>query len=123
MKVSMATVHSLNRAKDRLSINGKKADRMINQAIKKGKRASEFSSWERRFLEEESSNGSEAIAYNNYCYIISENGFCITMYPLPAWFGKKKRFDGKEHIRNIKNYARNYFCDYILTDMTEETFC
>lgn len=123
MEVSMATVHSLVRAKDRLNLNEQKAERLINQAIKKGKRASEFSSWERRFLEEESSDGSEAIAYNNYCYIISENGFCITMYPLPAWFGKKKRFDGKEHIRNIKNYTRNYFCDYILTDMTEETFC
>lgn len=109
MEVSMATVHSLNRAKDRLSINEKKAERMINQAIKKGKRASEFSSRERRFLEREASGGSEAIAYNNYCYIISENGFCITMYPLPAWFGKKKRFDGKEHIRNIKNMSETTF--------------
>lgn len=123
MKVSMATVHSLVRAKDRLNLNEQKAERLINQAIKKGKRANEFSSWERRFLEQECGDGSEAIAYNNYCYIINENGFCITMYPLPAWFGKKKRFDGKDYIRNIKNYVRNYFCDYILTDMAEETFC
>ena len=49
-----------------------------------------------------------AIAYNNFCYIVSEEGFCVTLYPLPVWFGKKKHFNGKERIRNMKAYARNY---------------
>jgi hypothetical protein len=28
------------------------------------------------------------------------------MYDLPAWFGKKKRFNGKERIRDFRKYEK-----------------
>ena len=30
------------------------------------------------------------------------------MYELPAWFGHKKRYHGKERIRDAKKYQRFY---------------
>lgn len=104
--VSMATVHSLERAKERAGINEKKAYKMIDRALERGKRAEDFSSWERDYLREEGKGNATAIAYNNYCFIVSEDGFCLTVYPLPTWFGKKKHFKGKERIRNMKAYSR-----------------
>ncbi len=106
---SMATVHSLGRIKERAGLNEKRAYKMIDLALQRGKTADHFTSWERNFLLNESKNNKTAIAYNNYCYIVGENGFCITLFPLPNWFGKKKHFDGKERIRNIKAYSR-YHC-------------
>ncbi len=105
--VSMATVHSVERAKERAGLNERKAYKMIDHALERGKRAEDFSSWERDYLKGECKGNTTAIAYNNFCYIVNEEGFCVTLYPLPTWFGKKKHFNGKERIRNMKVYSRN----------------
>ena len=105
--ISMATVHSVERAKERAGLNERKAYKMIDHALERGKRAEYFTSWERDYLKGECKGNTTAIAYNNFCYIINEEGFCVTLYPLPAWFGKKKHFNGKERIRNMKVYSRN----------------
>ena len=105
---SAATFHSLDRAKERVGVKGKQAEKMIRLAVERGKGAECFTSQEKRYLEIASSKGENAVAYNNFCYIINEYGMCITMYPLPGWFGKKKRFDGKKKIRDLKKYSRNY---------------
>ena len=102
----IASYHSLTRAKERLGYNEKNALKQINRAKERGKTAENFTSWEREYLENEAGIGTYAIAYNNFCYIIGADGICVTMYALPAWFGKKKHFDGKERIRNAKAYSR-----------------
>ena len=109
--ISYASIHSLERAKERAGLNEKKAEKRIQIALERGRTAETFTSKERDFLERESSDFCVAIAYANFCYIVNENGFCVTMYPLPKWFGKKKHFDGKEKIRNVKAYARNHRMD------------
>ena len=102
-----ATNHSINRAKERRNFkNQRAAERNIALAIKNGKRADDLSSWEREFLLGEERDGCSAIAYNKFCYIVNSENVCITMYPLPVWFGKKKRFDGKERIRDYKKYQK-----------------
>ncbi|MGN0487350.1 MAG: hypothetical protein ACI4GB_08985 [Acutalibacteraceae bacterium] len=104
----MATVHSVERAKERAGLNERKAYKMIDHALERCKRAEDFTSWERDYLKGECKGNTTAIAYNNFCYIVNEEEFCVTLYPLPAWFGKKKHFNGKERIRNMKAYSRNH---------------
>ncbi len=104
---SNITAHSVERAKERANLNEKKALKNISKALERGKTADQFSSWERSYLEGECKCGTTAIAYNGFCYIVGEYGQCITLYPLPSWFGNKKHFDGKEKIRNYKKYCRN----------------
>ena len=101
-----ATKHSVEKVKERLGINKKYAEKRIADALKRGKTANDFSAWEREFLEQEGKGGCRAIAYNGYCYIVSPRETCVTLYPLPSWFGHKKHFDGKEKIRNIKKYNK-----------------
>ena len=102
----MTTYHGLTRMQERTGFNESTARRQINRALERGKTAEFFSSWERKFLEQEARNGCKALAYNGFCYIVNADGYCVTAYPLPVWFGKKKRFDGKERIRNPKAYAK-----------------
>lgn len=107
-----ATYHSIIRAKERLGYNEKNALKQINRALERGKTADDFTSWERNYLQNEGSENTYAIAYNNFCYIVGADGVCVTMYALPTWFGKKKHFDGKEKIRNAKAYSRyNAYAD------------
>ena len=106
---STATYHSLERAKERAGLSEKKASKMITTALKKGKRADDFNSMEKSYLEREAHNNCIAIAFNGFCYIVNSDGFCVTLYKLPSWFGKKKKFDGKEKIRNHKKYEKNNF--------------
>lgn len=101
-----ATLHCIKRAKERMGINRKSAHRQIKLAFERGKCAEDFVSWERSYLENQGCENCVAVAYNNYCYIIDSQGNCVTLYPLPAWFGKKKRYDGKERVRNPKVYAK-----------------
>ena len=106
--ISFATVHSLDRAKERTGLNEKNAAKLIDLALQRGKTADAFTSWERNYLTKEANDHCTALAYDGFCYIVNENGYCVTMYPLPAWFGKKKHFSGKERIRNMKTYSRLY---------------
>mgnify|MGYP001105565943 CR=1 FL=1 len=101
------TKHSLDKAKERLGINKKYAEKRITDALRRGKTSRDFSSWERSFLEQEGKDGCYAVAYNGFCYIVSPANACVTLYPpLPSWFGRKKHFDGKEKIRNPKKYNK-----------------
>lgn len=104
---NFTTKHCVDRMKDRLGVNERKAEKRILDAIERGSTAEAFSSWERSFLAKEAHGDCTALAYNGYCYIVNANKVCITLYPLPAWFGKKKHFDGKEKIRNVKKYYNN----------------
>ena len=106
---SNATVHSIERGKERLGLNERRAEKTIQLAIERGKDYTEFnSSRERKYLEQHSNSEAYAVAYNGYCYIIGSSGFCVTVYELPVWFGKKKQYDGKTKIKNMKSYYRNY---------------
>jgi hypothetical protein len=105
-ETNMTTIHSIERAKERIGLNEKKAAKQIALALERGKEAKEFRSMERSFLEGECKYGNTAIAYNNFCYIFSAEGVCVTLYPLPVWFGKKKQFNGKEKVRKPKKYTK-----------------
>lgn len=107
MKSGM-TKHSVYRMKERLGINERKAKKRLFDAVERGTSAEAFSSWEHSFLVGQSRNNCVAVAYNGYCYIIGEDKVCVTLYPLPVWFGKKKHFDGKEKIRNVKKYYKTH---------------
>ena len=106
---SNATVHSIERSKERLGLNERRAEKTIQLAIERGKAYNDFnSSRERKYLKAHTNSEVYALAYNGYCYIISNTGFCITVYELPVWFGKKKQYDGKTEIKNAKTYYRNH---------------
>lgn len=109
----MTTKHSIKRAKQRIGVNKRAAVRQIKLAWERGKRFSQFTSWERNFLNRAVYHDSTPIAYNGYCYVFSEEGNCLTMYPLPSWFGKKKHFEGKKRIKNYKKYCKN---NYVIVD-------
>lgn len=117
----VATYHSLDRVKDRQNVKNKRAaKRVIARAIEKGKRAEDFSSWERDYLLNEARDDCIAIAYNGFCYIVNHHDVCVTLYPLPAWFGKKKHFDGKERIKDYKKYQQNAGERYGLDELEDE---
>ncbi len=106
--ITISTLHVIDRMKERCNIKSlRSAEKNIALAMKRGKRAEDCTSWERSYLSHEAYDGCFAVAYNNYCYIISDTGYCITLYKLPAWFGKKKHFDGKERIRDFKKYCKS----------------
>lgn len=117
---SYATVHCIQRIKERTGLNEKDAHKLIARALKSGRIAEDFSSWERSFLQKKELDGAYAVAYNGFCFIIGSNGFCLTMFPLPAWFSKKKHVDGKTRIKKVKAYAKlhydTYFDDFTYYD-------
>lgn len=44
--------------------------------------------------------------YSSYLFIFSASGKLITMYPLPKNFSKKRIYDGKTKVRDVKKYNR-----------------
>ena len=95
------TAHSLARLKERRHLkNPRSAEKNIEMAINRGRRAKDYSSWEKSYLERIARGKCEAIAYNQFCYIMNAYNECITLFPLPAYFGRKKPYCGKEWIRS-----------------------
>lgn len=108
INTGVVTTHGIQRAKERQNLkNIRSVEKTVQLAIQRGRRAEDCTSWERNYLSKECRNGCTAVAYNNFCYIINDTGICVTIYPLPAWFDKKKAFNGKERIRNFKRYYRH----------------
>lgn len=101
----MISYHSIERAKERLGFNERYASSFLERGILRGSTAKELrKSPERRWLQSKTISGCKAIAYNGVCLIVSECGNCVTVYPLPQWFGKKIHYDA--HNRRVRNYAR-----------------
>ena len=108
-----ATKHGVDRAMERISLNEREAVRKIDIALARGKCAENYNSTrERKYLERQSKSAI-AIAYDNYCYLFSYQGECITVYALPDWWEKKKMYNGKEKIRKPKKYYSFYSEEYI----------
>lgn len=86
--------HSYIRAKQRAGLNRKKAERMIDLARKRGIESNECSwSLDKKFLDRKSDVYTRAVAYNGFCFIFDRNSYeCVTIFPLPKYFGKKKTF-------------------------------
>lgn len=106
----MLTEHSILRVKERAGIKSRRrAETFLEKAMERGKTGTAFSSLERSYLQNIGKNDCSAIAYNGYCLIVGSNRACVTVYELPAWFGRKKRYHGKKRIRNAKKYWR-YHC-------------
>jgi len=107
----MTTIHSLIRAKERIGLSNVKAESYIEKAMERGKRYSDYhTAAERNWLEKQNHPGSHALAFEKYCFIISDDQACITMYNLPTWFGnhKHKHYAGKERIRHLSKYRRHH---------------
>lgn len=104
----MVSVHSVERAKERLGYNQKYAVNFMERAFSRGLTAENCERKnEKRWLAKQAGKGYYAIAYNGSCLIVSPDRACVTIYPLPVWFGKKKRYDrNKELIRNHNRYNR-----------------
>lgn len=104
----MNIYHAIEKSKERLNQNSKQALRQIKLALERGKKAKDCnSSIEKKYLEDRCNMTAYAMAYNGCCYIFEyETNRVITVYSLPSWWEKKKRYNGKERIRRAKSYYR-----------------
>lgn len=111
----MTTFHAIQRTKERAGYNHAGSTRFIENAIMRGKGIEEFGSIEREYLKyEERKQGCKVLVYNSYCFIISNEGICITMFKLPIWFGRKRRNTGRKYSRKpkseLKRHLRHIYC-------------
>lgn len=87
-----ATMHSLERARQRLGCNAKSAEHMFQNALSRGKTVDDFSGLERHYLQEKSARGCDMRIYNGCIYVVTGDTI-VTVYKTPSWFGKT----GKRH--------------------------
>lgn len=95
--------HSYSRAKERAGLNRKRAEKMIERARFRGI-GYEDCTWslDKKFLLRKTDDETKALAYNGYCFIFDRESLqCITMFPLPKHFGKKKTF----YYSDNENYS------------------
>ena len=94
MAVSM---HSIERAKERIGMNPRAAEHFMRNALERGKDKSMFCCAEKRrwLTAKESACGHRALVYNGVCLIVSQDDVVVTMYEVPSWFRKASRYSGK----------------------------
>ena len=103
----MTSVHSIERAKERIGINSRAAERMMKNALERGKDKTVYSCERRRWLTaKEEACGCRALVYNDFCFIVSQENVVITLYELPGWFLHANRYSGRERIRNRAKFEK-----------------
>lgn len=100
------TYHSIQRTKERTGLSTSASINFISKAKRFGLSPDFYPSKERAYLHGKEYLGTSTLCYGEYIFIFSEEGLCLTMYPMPKWFCQSGRFDGKERIRNRKKYLR-----------------
>lgn len=108
MQNIIPTYHSIERVKERICLDEEKAFNQIKKAITRGKTSKDFTSLERKYLEGKFHDNVKALVYNHFCYIVTEEGVCITIHKLPPWFGKRRSYNGKDRIKKAKVYTRKH---------------
>lgn len=103
-----ATIHSIERAKERTGMNSRAAEHFMRNALERGKDKSMFCcAAKRRWLTaREDACGCRALVYNDMCLIVNHDNVVITMYEVPAWFRKPGRYSGRERIRNPVKFEK-----------------
>ena len=94
------SLHSIGRAKERAGLSRKRAEKMMNLARERGL-GFEDCRWsiDRMFLLYRTNEVAVALALNGHCFKFKRGtADCLTMYPLPKHFGKKKTFYGNNRI-------------------------
>ena len=103
----MITAHGLLRAEERTGYHTEAATRFVERALQRGKHPQEMPARERKYLiQKEKKEDCNALFYNGFCFIVSMEGVCVTMYQAPKWFGKRDHYIGKKRIRNVKEYVQ-----------------
>ena len=103
----VATMHSLERAKDRIGMNQKTAEHFMRNALERGKDKTMYTSERRRWLTaKEDACGCKALVYNDMCLIVTPDNVVVTMYKVPDWFRNAVRYKGKDRVRNQAKFER-----------------
>lgn len=122
--MNRSSVHGWVRTMERTDKSDRQALRMIQNAWSRGKAIDQLKfKKQRKYVA--SRNSLLLDGYTNlkvYCdhlFIFSATGCLITMYPLPKNFSKKRIYDGKTMVRDIRKYNRfkeskEYSADYEL---------
>jgi len=100
------TMHSYERAKERIGMNPKTADHFMKNALERGKDKDSFTGDKRAWLAAKEDDEKKALVYNGMCLIVTRKNVVVTMFKLPDWFTKSNRYCGKDRIRNQVKYAR-----------------
>jgi hypothetical protein len=102
----MTTFHALMRAEERAGLRKKYAKRLIANAISHGREADNFAGKERNYLlRKGKADGGRVLVHGEYCFIVRDGDRCVTMYPVPDWF-EKRRNGGKRPIISGNNFTR-----------------
>ncbi len=99
------TSHYIARAKERLGLNRKAAIVAMEHAYERGAACTRFSSAERRYIEDRMAQGTDVLVYQGSCFLFM-NGNCLTVYKLPAWFGKRTYTETGMPVRNARKYQK-----------------
>ena len=104
----ITTLHSIERAKDRIRMNPRTAEHFMRNALERGKDKSMFSCEQKRrwLTAKENACGYRALVYNDMCLIVTQDDVVITLYEVPEWFKRSSRYSGKERIRNKAKFAK-----------------
>lgn len=105
----MITNHAIKRVQERVGLKINSSEDFITNALERGKTAEVFAANERNYLQSKEAKGECCvIVYQSFFFIVDDADRCVTVYSAPKWFGKKKYYDGKTKIKNIKKYMRLY---------------
>ncbi|MCL2821522.1 MAG: hypothetical protein FWD38_11985 [Oscillospiraceae bacterium] len=116
----MTTYHAVQRTQERAGMSLAKAERFIRNAVKRGLSADSFKSIEYEYLKSyDDEDGSRAVAYNSYCFIVSGDNICITMFALPDWFGKNNKNKKKKKLRDVTKYSLGCLFEEIEEDLSD----
>ena len=107
----ITTLHSIERAKERIGMNPRAAEHFMRNALERGKDKSMFTCEQKRkwLTAKEEACGYQALVYNDMCLIV-DGGVVITLYEVPGWFKSSSRYSGKERIRNRAKFEKYNRC-------------
>jgi len=108
MNTIIYTNKGISKLQSFTNLNDKACMKLIRRAYANGINLKDLSSEERHYFESYiNSSNRTALIYGDYCYVFA-GSYCINVLRQP----KKRKYRGKDKIKNLKKYSKHYDAKY-----------
>ena len=110
----MCSGHCFARGYQRFDLSAADVVNITERAYFRGKASGDYSGKESRYLRrKEACGGCDVRVLAGIIFVFDSLELCVTMYPVPAWFGKERRHAAKRGEDTYEEISGSGYSDIV----------
>ena len=109
----MCTLHCYIRGEERFGYSYDETENHTKRAFEKGRTSDAYEGREQKYLRRREDDELLVRVHGNAVYLFNADGFCVTMYEKPSWFGHGYREHSEKSDSFEEAFEDSCFADIL----------